>query len=612
MAKAKDYRSEIGKALRRTFTLQREGLNLSEEKRTVDLAFASDTPVEHWFGKVILDHSPSAIMLDRLISNGPLLDGHDSSKQIGTVRQAGSDGHVSRATVQFSKRASAEEFFQDVKDDICRSVSVGFMIHEIVMDETATTDEPVYRATKWEPFEISLVSIPADTSVGIGRAMDDGAESDEEECDCPEGETCDCENERAKSERSIPKPISTVRTAMKKDEENVENAEISESLTRAQEIKALGDMLEEKELARDFISEDKTPDEFRTAVQAKRKAASQQTPTEDPAAVAARSGGGTGQLARTASRIVLRNFKGDKAEESSLRSGHFLRAALYDDEASKQFCRTHGIILKRAHSESDNESGGFMVPTEFENVMIDLRLEYGIFRRNANVVPMGGLRKERPRRTGGLVAYPIGARGSNRRLTESKKGWDLVGLDAKKWGVLAKYEEELSDDSVVAMADDLAGEIAYAFTSVEDECGFLGDGTSTYHGITGVIPKLTGLHATIAYIAGLQVASGNAWSEIVLADILGMVGKLPSYARKTGQVKWYCSNEFWSTVLVRIAFGLGGNALAQIQNEVAPAFLGKPVEIVEVMPHVRGQLARCPLLYGNLGAGRDVRRPPRR
>ncbi|MDQ3819081.1 MAG: phage major capsid protein, partial [Acidobacteriota bacterium] len=303
--------------------------------------------------------------------------------------------------------------------------------------------------------------------------------------------------------------------------------------------------------------------------------------------------------ARVQSRVQLKSFKGERALETATRFGHFMNAALFGAEQSRDFCKTHGIVVKRAHSESDNESGGFLVPTEFENVMIDLRLEYGVFRRNANVVPMLSNRKERPRRTGGLTAYPIGARGTNRRLTESKKGWDRVALDAKKWGVLAKYEEELSDDSVIAMADDLASEIAYAFTFVEDECGFLGDGTSEYHGIVGVINKLLGLSNTIGNIAGLQVASGNQWVEIVLADILGMVGRLPSFARKTGQVKWYCSNEFWSTVLCRIALALGGNALGQIQNEIQPTFLGKPVEIVEVMPHVEANSQVC-LLYGNL------------
>jgi HK97 family phage major capsid protein/HK97 family phage prohead protease len=601
MAK-KDYRSEIGKVQRRNFTLQREGLNLSEEKRTIDLAFASDTPVEHWFGTVILDHSPSAVMLDRLISSGPLLDNHDSDEQIGTVRQAGTDGHVSRATVQFSKRASAEEVFQDVKDDIIRSVSVGFMIHEMVMEER-TEDQVTYRATKWEPFEISLVSIPADVTVGVGRAMDDaedttdGGADEAEECDCEDKENCDCE-ENARSKRSLPKPILTVRTAMpKKDDENVDAPQVSEALTRANEITALGEMLGEVELARDMIADEKTPTEFRAAVKAKRKAAQPETPVEAPDAVATRSGGQ--QFARVQSRVNLKSFKGERALETAVRFGHFLNAALFSADQSREFCKSHGIVIKRAHSESDNESGGFLVPTEFENVMIDLRLEYGIFRRNANVVPMTGSRKERPRRTGGLTAYPIGARGSNRRLTESKKGWDRVALDAKKWGVLAKYEEELSDDSVIAMADDLASEIAFAFTIVEDECGFLGDGSSDYHGIVGLITKLLGLSNTVGNIAGLQVASGNAWSEIILQDILGMVGRLPSFARKTGQVKWYCSNEFWATVLCRIALALGGNALGQIQNEIAPVFLGKPVEIVEVMPHTEAN-SQVALLYGNL------------
>ncbi len=68
-------------------------------------------------------------------------------------------------------------------------------------------------------------------------------------------------------------------------------------------------------------------------------------------------------------------------------------------------------------------------------------------------------------------------------------------LTAKKLMVLTKYSNELNEDAVLNIGDDLAGEIAYAFALKEDQCGFLGDGTSTYGGITGVTTALLNVFA---------------------------------------------------------------------------------------------------------------------
>ena len=70
--RTKDFRSEIGKRQQRVFTLEREMVKIDEEKRTVELSFASDAPIEHWFGTVILDHKDSSIRFDRLRSNGQI------------------------------------------------------------------------------------------------------------------------------------------------------------------------------------------------------------------------------------------------------------------------------------------------------------------------------------------------------------------------------------------------------------------------------------------------------------------------------------------------------------------------------------------------------------
>ena len=140
---------------------------IDEENRTVRLSFSSESPVERWFGNEVLDHSPESVRMERLENSAPLLWNHDTSDQIGVVENAKIEGGRGYATVRFSKKARAEDFFQDVIDGIAANISVGYRIHEMEQSEDAQT----FRATDWEPHEISLVSAPADFTVGVARTI---------------------------------------------------------------------------------------------------------------------------------------------------------------------------------------------------------------------------------------------------------------------------------------------------------------------------------------------------------------------------------------------------------------------------------------------------------
>lgn len=155
----------------RSFDLSRSSIN--EDARTVDVTFSTETDeVERWFGVEILDHSPKAVRLKRLNNSAPLLLDHDSKEQIGVVEAAKIQGKTGLATVRFSKSEDAEEIFQDVKDGIRTKVSVGYRVHAIQLESSdKKTGRDTYRVTDWEPFEISLVSIPADDSAGVRDAQ---------------------------------------------------------------------------------------------------------------------------------------------------------------------------------------------------------------------------------------------------------------------------------------------------------------------------------------------------------------------------------------------------------------------------------------------------------
>jgi len=142
---------------------------IDEESRTVRIAVSSEEPVQRSFGMEILEHSESAIDLAFLNSGrAPLLLDHDPEKQIGVIESATLDGDSRRlrAVVRFGRNGLAKEAFEDVTDGIRANISVGYSISKLEKGQSRDT----YVAKRWRPVEASLVSIPADVTVGVGRA----------------------------------------------------------------------------------------------------------------------------------------------------------------------------------------------------------------------------------------------------------------------------------------------------------------------------------------------------------------------------------------------------------------------------------------------------------
>ena len=143
---------------------------VDEEKRTVRIAVSSEEPVERSFGNEILDHNERSIDLSFARSGTmPLLLDHDPRQQIGVVEDVNLDGSARRlrATVRFGRNGLAKEVFDDVVDGIRRNISVGYHVNSMV-EEGANS----YRVDNWLPMEVSVVSIPADRTVGVGRAAE--------------------------------------------------------------------------------------------------------------------------------------------------------------------------------------------------------------------------------------------------------------------------------------------------------------------------------------------------------------------------------------------------------------------------------------------------------
>lgn len=175
--KTRNIAELVGKNLKRAFSVR--AANINTELRTVDLAFSSEEVAAQDFGLEKLSHAPGAIDLSRLLDGAPLLWMHDMHQQIGVVESARIDSdRVGRATVRFSRSAAGEENFVDVVEGIKSKVSVGYQILEWMLESRdPVTGEETYIITKWLPYEISLVSVPADNTVGVGRSINVEAES---------------------------------------------------------------------------------------------------------------------------------------------------------------------------------------------------------------------------------------------------------------------------------------------------------------------------------------------------------------------------------------------------------------------------------------------------
>ena len=168
--------------LRRIAYFDRKSVDM--ESRTVELAFSSEEPVPRWFGDEVLDHEKASVRMKRIRETGPLLLHHDSREHIGTVQSAKIDeDRVGRAVVRIGQGSERDDILTDIEDGIRKCVSVGYRVYRMKLEEGGDDQEDTYRATDWEPYEISLVSMPFDTSVGVGREAREYHKGDSDQFD---------------------------------------------------------------------------------------------------------------------------------------------------------------------------------------------------------------------------------------------------------------------------------------------------------------------------------------------------------------------------------------------------------------------------------------------
>ena len=169
-------RSVLGNYCRETTIDQ-----VDTDSRTVELSFSSETPYGRWFGDEILCHDEECINLERFSNGlGTVLFNHDRDAVVGHIEKVWLEDNRGKALVRFDTDEQSETIFQKVQSGTLQGVSVGYAIYryEVLEDEdTKSTNGrfngPAYVVTDWEPLEISIVSVPADPTVGVGRSAEE-------------------------------------------------------------------------------------------------------------------------------------------------------------------------------------------------------------------------------------------------------------------------------------------------------------------------------------------------------------------------------------------------------------------------------------------------------
>jgi len=149
-------------------------------RKLYEVAISSETEIQRWFGIEVLSHAPGAVDMSRINGGAAVLVDHGGD-QIGKVMNGTAridEDRVQRGWVRFSKSARGQEIEQDVADETRENISVGYMVLDwaVEMREAGKDEngkpayEEVYRVTRWQPAEVSIVSVPADLTVGVGRS----------------------------------------------------------------------------------------------------------------------------------------------------------------------------------------------------------------------------------------------------------------------------------------------------------------------------------------------------------------------------------------------------------------------------------------------------------
>ena len=418
---------------------EQSSMDYASEERTLEFAFSSETPVERWFGDEVLSHDSGAADLSRLNDAAPLLWNHNRDDMIGVVEKAWMGGDKrGYAKVRFGTSAKAEEILADVRAGIIRNVSFGYRIGE--MTETKRDGNSTFTATRWEPLEISLVSIPADNSVGLGRS------ETEEACEVVVHGIAPKEEVRTMTDTAPAQPVDV--SAVRAEAASAERA-------RIETISGYGERFKNADLARQLVEGGRSIEEARAAFL--ESLGAKQTPVAD-----ARSGEVDLSAKDQKDYSLVRAI-------NAVITGDWSKAGL-EREASQELSRQMGretegffmptnLEMRTAYNVGTAGQGGNLVAT---NLLASSFIE--VLRNRALIMQLGptvlsGLvgNVAIPRQISQTQTYWV-SEGTD--VTEAEATFDQVTLSPKQIGARSQYSrlalQQTTPDIEAVVRNDLA------------------------------------------------------------------------------------------------------------------------------------------------------------
>lgn len=561
------------------FAVTRDQINV--EARTVPVAFASELPYERWWGTEILDVTPKSVRLGRLNGGAAVLVNHGTDQHVGVVASSQIDRDaVGRAVLRFGKSPEADVIFQDVVDGIRSLVSVGYQIHEMILEKSGGSGD-IYRVTDWEPFEISIVSIPADPTVGVGR----GAGMPSNHNPVKEQKAMQKENPEA---GGVPAVSAAQVAELSQGERDaaIKRVRDAESL-RLKEINAIGDRFKDRvqgmrDLVQSAINNDTTVDAFRAQVMDK---------LVESGAIAVADSPNIGMSNRDLQRF---SFCRALLHAMDPHNEEYRQAASFEIECSNasrkrmqssrdsgiaipydmlvqpigmdgdNAARVAGMLAKRQLAQvvlgagegrrdlvvGTDSAGGYTVSTDLmAGSFIDLLTNaLAIAQVGATMLTDLNGNIAIPRQTAGATGYWVAESGDP---TESAAAFDQVAMMPKTVGAFTDYSRRLLLQSSLAVEAFVRMDLARTIALALDLAGINGSGSSNQptgvlntSGIGSVAGGTNGAAPDWDAMVNLEAAVGNAnaamgrLAYLTNTKVRGKLKRTQLFDTTNGQTVW--------------------------------------------------------------------------
>ena len=493
--------------------------------RTFEFPFSSEFPVKRYFGNEILSHEEGAADLARLNDGGIVLFNHDMNKPIGVVESARIDSETKRgyAKIRFSRNKLATEVLQDVSDGVIRGVSFGYSIDDI--DET----EDGMLARSWSVHELSVVTVPADPTIGFGRSLIAPSQGNSitMEDKSPNQEINSADDSASPSVRTMEEPIKETQVEAEKSVEIDIKAEvqraIDENNARTASITSLCREFGEygaEDIAETLIKGNKSVVEARAAILdlVKNKAEVNNTPIRSTDMTTNEVGLEPKEVKKFSFLRAL-NALANPNDRSAQEAAAFEREV--SDEASKRYDKpANGIlvpneVLQRDLNVGTATAGGNLVPTDLlSGSFIDiLRKRMAVMAANPTMLTGLSGNIAIPRMTQSATGFFVG---EGSEPTESQQAFDQVNMTPKTVGGVVEFTRRLLLQSSIDVESMIRDDIARVIATKLDNAAIYGTGSSNQPlGIkdtTGVGTQSLSTFGTFAEYIGMEtdVAAANA------------------------------------------------------------------------------------------------------